>query len=201
MLHGNAAAVEILLRYAPVESIVRARDKCGISPFLDAIKGGHLAIVNLFFSFLSGHDSKALLHETLISDYDAIGRLPIDFAAMFGNEKIFEVILTGTLEALMVDPEERGDGRDRLYFIRKALLRRNKHFKRTPLHYAALEGHLSVMKLIVSKFEIYDLGKKDVDYAQIMLADDDGKTPIDLARIGKHSHCIDYLSSLLNRRV
>ena len=205
VLHGRTEAVKILLEYVSIDG-VNARDRCGVTPFLDAIKGGHLKIVKML---IESH-SKTSLEDTLLLDCDAIGRLPLDFAAMFGDSEIFRVVLKETAQALETKSGrcEQADERDvnsvnhqcSDYSVKEALLKRNKHFARTPLHYAALEGHLSVIKIIVEKLlnevEEKENRRRSVNVDKILVSDDDGKSPIDLARIGKHSCCVEFLSRL-----
>ena len=211
-LHGRTEVVETLLKRVSAEGL-KARDRCGVSPLLDAIKGRHLKVVEVLIKALS---KSFFLEETLLCDYDAIGRLPLDFAAMFGDEKIFVFVLAETAKAQ--SRKSTGEKESESMFgnletsnsEKRTLLKRNQHFSRTPLHYAALEGHLSIIKVIINRFintslEEVEVGREDSRenqcrpscVSEISVVDDDGKSPIDLARIGKHSHCVDYLSSLL----
>lgn len=183
-LNGKIDAVQLLLDSMNPKDI-NCRDVCGATPLTDAIKGGHANIVTLLLEAQSSNRASILNVE-----YDSLGRLPLDIAAMFGNLDIFLSILEATVEASVKAPTPS---------LAEVLMRSSQNRERTPLHYAALEGHEQLVQWIVYKLrteiDSFGDGGGTVDYRRrILCLDTDGKTPLDFAIRGQHHRCVEILS-------
>jgi len=191
-LNGQVDAVGFLLDVVSSEELNRG-DVCGATPLTDAIKGGHAIIVTLLLEA-----QKSRLPAVLLTEFDSLGRLPLDLAAMFGNLEIFLTILRVTI-CVSTDCNSEVGGLPKLpphdspiSSCEKVLLHRNKDRGRTPLHYAAMEGQVSIVEWIVDR-----LKAEGVFQAEVFGMDYDGKSPLDLALRGQHQQTVNILRVIL----
>ncbi|XP_045714065.1 ankyrin repeat domain-containing protein 16 isoform X2 [Phyllostomus hastatus] len=147
-MHGCLEAVKVLLQRCQYEP--DCRDKCGLTPFMDAIQCGYINIARLLLE----------KHKACISAEDSLGAQAIHRAAVTGQNEAIRFLVS----ELGIDVDVRAT---------------STHL--TALHYAAKEGHVSTVQMLVS------LG------ADINCKDERNRSALHLACAGQHVACVELL--------
>lgn len=147
-MHGCLEAVKVLLERCQYEPDYR--DKCGLTPFMDAIQCGHINIAWLLLE----------KHKACIGAEDFLGAQAIHRAAVTGQNEAIRFLVSG----LGIDVDVKAT---------------STHL--TALHYAAKEGHVSTVQMLIS------LG------ADINSKDERNRSALHLACSGQHLACIKFL--------
>ena len=77
-LHGHLSVVELLIQHGDVH--LRAADNCGTTPFMDAIRSGHIAVARYLLK----------CDPDCGQDRDGMGRHPLHLAAQV-RTRIIEI--------------------------------------------------------------------------------------------------------------
>lgn len=147
-MHGCLEAVEVLLQRCQYEP--DCRDKCGLTPFMDAIQCGHTNIAWLLLE----------KHQAYVGAEDFQGAQAIHRAAVTGQNEAIRFLVS----ELGIDVDVKAT---------------STHL--TALHYAAKEGHVSTVQMLIS------LG------ADINSKDERNRSALHLACAGQHLACIEFL--------
>ncbi|KAM6895256.1 ankyrin repeat domain-containing protein 16 [Xenentodon cancila] len=148
-MHGCQEVIGILLdrcAYTP-----DSRDSCGVTPFMDAVRNGHISAARLL---LEKHQASPVAA-------DALGAQPVHQVAVTGQEEALRFLVRD----LGVDVNQRATD-----------------IQLTALHYAAKEGHTSVIKTLVG-----ELG------ADLHVQDKKGRTALHMSSIGQHAEAVRTL--------
>lgn len=135
-MHGCLEAVKVLLQRCQYEA--DCRDRCGCTPFMDAVQCGHVDVARL-----------------LLKQHKAIHKAAV----------------TGQDQALRFLVSELGADVDA----------RTEPTRLAPLHFAAKEGHVSTIQVLLS------LG------ADINSKDERDRSALHLACAGQHAACVELL--------
>lgn len=147
-MHGCLEAVKVLLQRCQYQP--DCRDKCGLTPFMDAIQCGHINIARLLLEE----------HKACFCAEDSLGAQAIHRAAVTGQNEAIRFLVS----ELGIDADVKAT---------------STHL--TALHYAAKEGHVSTVQMLIS------LG------ADINSKDERNRSALHLACAGQHLACIEFL--------
>ena len=153
-LHGHHEVVAFLISLPGID--VNKPDCCGITPLMDAASKGCVAIVD---DLLSAGADPALV--------DKLGKRAIHFAAMTGNAEALLVLAKASSLTYDANPASAPDVFEGF----------------TPAHYAAREGHLSVIQAL------------ETLAADFSVKDTHGRTPSDVAEMRAFTDIVVYLAS------
>ncbi|KAM4570307.1 ankyrin repeat domain-containing protein 16 [Odontesthes bonariensis] len=147
-MHGCEEVVRILLERCGYTR--DGTDSCGVTPFMDAVRNGHVSVARLLLE----------LHQASPVAADVLGAQPVHQVAVTGQEEALRFLV----QELSVDVNQRATD-----------------IQLTALHYAAKEGHASMIKTLL------ELG------ADLRVRDKKGRTALHMACIGQHAETVRML--------
>ncbi len=190
---GHYDIVWLLLDYGANPN-TRVGDGTGVTPLHLAVRNQNYDIAKLLLNAGAKPDAR-----------DELGKSPLHEAASSGNFLITHLLIErgANVNAVDVDgrtplheavielsPKEPKEKRLERRGVVALLLKygadpniKDKYYFRTPLHYAALNGDVDVVK------ELLERG------ADPTIRDSKGKTPLDLAREARHHEVVQVLAS------
>ncbi|TVY31662.1 Vegetative incompatibility protein [Lachnellula occidentalis] len=204
--NGHEAAVQLLLEAG---ARTDSQSKSGGTPLSWATKLRHEAVVQLLLENGASTDSK-----------DVCGRTPLLWAAINGHEAVVKLLLEKGAELESKDnldqtPLKGHEAVVELLLEKGAELESRDNRGRTPLSMAAVCGHAAVVKLLLAQ-NVIDPDSRDihgqtplhhasrqghVNVVRLLLekganaavADNDGRTPLQLASMNQHTEAIELL--------